>query len=69
MKQVIGARLVVEEDRLSLAEARHRELDTRLRELGRRAYLTPNEQREVSEIKKYKLKAKDEIAALRRALV
>jgi hypothetical protein len=33
------------EQRLSLAEERHRELDSRIRELGRRAYLTPQEQR------------------------
>ena len=69
MKQVIGTKLVAPEIRLSLAEARHRELDARLRELGRRSYLTPTEQREVAEIKKYKLKAKDEIAAIRRALL
>jgi uncharacterized protein YdcH (DUF465 family) len=68
MKQLIGTKLVAPEVRLSLVEARHRELEARLRELGRRSYLTPNEQREISEIKKYKLKAKDEIVALRRAL-
>lgn len=47
-------------------EARHRELDARLKELGRYAHLTPSEQREVTEIKKQKLRAKDEIVALRR---
>jgi uncharacterized protein YdcH (DUF465 family) len=57
-----------ERERLSLAEARHRELDQRLRDLGRHAYLTPSEQVEVSEIKKQKLRAKDEIVALRRIL-
>lgn len=55
-------------NRLNMAEARHRELDDRLRELGRRAYLTPPEQREIAEIKKHKLRAKDEIAALRKFL-
>lgn len=56
------------EDRLRLAEARHRELDARLRELGRRAYLTPSEQLEATDLKKHKLRAKDEIAILRRSL-
>jgi uncharacterized protein YdcH (DUF465 family) len=56
-------------DRLTVMEARHRELEARLRELGRHAYLTPNEQREATEIKKLKLQAKDEIVSLRRALL
>lgn len=54
-------------ERLRAAEHRHLELDTRLRELGRRAYLTPTEQREMSEIKKHKLRAKDEINRLRQS--
>jgi uncharacterized protein YdcH (DUF465 family) len=66
MKHVVSLRGL--EDRLSRVEARHRELDERLRELGRRAYLTPKEQLEITEIKKHKLKAKDEIAALRREM-
>jgi len=53
-------------ERLSLAETRHRELSKRLDELGRRAFLTPAEQLEVAELKKHKLKVKDEIHALRR---
>lgn len=53
------------EMRLREAEGRHQKLDARLRELGRRAYLTPAEQREVSEIKKLKLQAKDEMTTLR----
>ena len=56
-------------DRLNLIESRHHELDTRLRELGRRAYLTPAERFEVLEIKKKKLNAKDEIVSLKRVLV
>ena len=71
MKQVVSLR-EPKSDGLSLrlrkAEARHRELDARLQELGRRAYLTPPEQRELTEIKKHKLRAKDEMAALQRAL-
>lgn len=53
------------EARLRRAELTHRELDGRLRELGKRLYLTPIEQREVAELKKLKLVAKDEIASLR----
>ncbi len=66
MKQVVSLRGA--EHRLSMVEARHRELDERLKELGRRAYLTPREQIEIAELKKHKLRAKDEIAALRREL-
>src|SRR5688572_13313020 len=55
-------------DRLNRIEARHRALDARIRELGRHAFLTPDERREVSELKKHKLRAKDEIAALRRTV-
>ncbi|MDC0741992.1 YdcH family protein [Polyangium mundeleinium] len=53
-------------ERLNHAEMRHRELEARLAELGRHAYLTPSEQLEMAELKKQKLKAKDEIHALRR---
>jgi uncharacterized protein YdcH (DUF465 family) len=69
MKEVLPSRGIKFDgahDRLSLMEARHRELDARLKELGRYAHLTPSEQREVTEIKKQKLRAKDEIVALRR---
>lgn len=52
-------------DRLSAAETRHRTLDARIQELGRRAHLTPAEQVEVADLKKQKLKLKDEIQALR----
>ena len=66
MKQVVSSRGGVHEQ-LGRIEARHRELDERTQELGRRPFLTPNEQVELVEIKKHKLKAKDEIDALRRA--
>jgi uncharacterized protein YdcH (DUF465 family) len=72
MKQVAsGSRIAVAlretpSELLAVAEERHRSLDSRLRELGRRAYLTPTEQREVAELKKRKLQAKDAIAELRR---
>lgn len=52
--------------RLNEAEARHRALDERLQELARHVYLTPEEQVEVAQLKKQKLKAKDEIQELRR---
>lgn len=50
-------------------EARHQELSTRIDELGRRAILTPAEQREISVLKKHKLAAKDELAAAMRRAV
>ncbi|MEB2310199.1 MAG: DUF465 domain-containing protein [Sorangiineae bacterium] len=55
------------EDRLSEAESRHEALAKQVRLLERRAYLTPEEQRTVAELKKQKLAAKDEVHALRRA--
>ena len=67
MKQVVSLPGGVQE-RLRAMEAHHRELDERLKELGRRSFLTPNEQLEISEIKKHKLRAKDEMVALRRFL-
>ena len=45
-QQVLSPRAVTNvgpHERLSLIEARHRELDTRLKELSRHAYLTPAE--------------------------
>jgi len=47
-------------------EARHRRLHDEVRLLENRAYLTPEEQRRVSELKKAKLLAKDELYAARR---
>jgi len=44
----------------------HRELDTQLRTLTRRAYLTPDEQLRATELKRRKLSAKDALHALRR---
>lgn len=52
--------------KLRYAEEKHRELDERLRALDARSYLSPGEIRERAELKKRKLAAKDEIAALRR---
>jgi uncharacterized protein YdcH (DUF465 family) len=69
MKQVLSSRgIEFGADRLSQVEARHRALDARLKDLARHAYLTPIEQLEIAELKKQKLKAKDEIFELRRAM-
>ena len=66
-QQVISPRAVAvgSQQRLSMVEARHKELDEWLKQLGRHAYLTPAEQVEAAELKKLKLAAKDEIAVLR----
>ena len=53
-------------DRIRTLEEEHRLLDQRLRHLVRRAYLTPDEQREATELKRKKLSAKDEIVVLTR---
>jgi len=53
-------------DRIRTLEEEHRLLDQRLRHLARRAYLTPDEQREATELKRKKLSAKDEIVVLTR---
>lgn len=53
-------------DRMRALETEHRALDERLRILSRRAYLTPDEQREASELKRKKLFAKDRLYALAR---
>lgn len=52
---------------LSHLEARHRDLDVAVARLGRRAYLTPSEQRTVCDLKKERLLTKDRIAVLRRS--
>lgn len=49
-------------------EDQHRSLDMELRELARRAYLTPSEQNRAATLKKEKLSAKDRIQAIRRNL-
>jgi len=55
------------EGRMRELQDEHRNLEARLRTLSRRAYLTPDEQRECSEIKRQKLFAKDQLEALSRA--
>ncbi|MBK7582541.1 MAG: YdcH family protein [Myxococcales bacterium] len=53
-------------DRLFSLEKEHHELKDMVRRLERRAYLTPTEQHHIAELKKQKLAAKDQIAALKR---
>ena len=66
-KQVHSAQgMEISSQRLNEAEDRHRSLDARVKALGRRAFLTPQEQVEMAELKKEKLRTKDEIQALRR---
>lgn len=55
-------------ERIRRMEKRHKELDVRIDELGKRAILTPAEQLEISELKKHKLHAKDQITAMKRVL-
>jgi hypothetical protein len=54
-------------ERIRELELRHRDLDTAVTRLGRRAYLTPGEQREFAELKKLKLMTKDQLTTLRRS--
>jgi hypothetical protein len=56
------------DDRLSALEARHRALHEAVSRLERRTFLTPEEQREITDLKKRKLVAKDQLFALRRTL-
>ncbi len=49
-------------------EDEHHNLSVRVDQLERRAYLTPDEQRVMSTLKKRKLAAKDRIFELRRAI-
>ncbi len=55
-------------ERINQLVAKHRELHDRVAQLERRAYLTQDERRMVTELKKLKLHAKDQIFALRQQL-
>jgi uncharacterized protein YdcH (DUF465 family) len=55
------------DDRLTELETRHRQLHDEVHKLERRAFLTPDEQRLMVDLKKQKLLAKDELYAARRA--
>jgi hypothetical protein len=52
---------------LEALKAEHRALDEKVRALGRRAYLTPTEEQELSRLKKLKLAKKDLITDMQRA--
>lgn len=56
------------DDRLTELETRHRQLHDEVNQLERRAFLTPEEQRRIADLKKQKLLAKDELYAARRAV-
>ena len=56
------------ETRMQHLVYQHRELDRELTYLVRRAYLTPDEQTRMAQLKKLKLNAKDQIAALQQVL-
>ena len=47
--------------------AQHRSLHDQVDALERRRYLTPSEQQRVTDLKKLRLAAKDQIVAIRRA--
>jgi uncharacterized protein YdcH (DUF465 family) len=55
-------------NRLLNLEQQHATLKEQVRLLERRAYLTPPEQREIADLKKQKLQAKDQIQAMKRDL-
>jgi uncharacterized protein YdcH (DUF465 family) len=54
-------------ERVHELESQHRRLDEEVTLLGRRNYLTPEEQRRMRELKKEKLVIKDELYQARRA--
>lgn len=56
----------IAEERVQELEDRHRRLHQEVSFLERRAYLTPEEQRQVAKLKKEKLVAKDELYEARR---
>ncbi|HEY2404550.1 MAG TPA: YdcH family protein [Polyangiaceae bacterium] len=47
-------------------EQQHRALNDQVDRLERRAYLTPDEQRVITDLKKQKLRAKDLLSVMRR---
>jgi uncharacterized protein YdcH (DUF465 family) len=56
----------IAEERVQELEERHRRLHEAVSLLERRAYLTPEEQRRIANLKKQKLIAKDELYEARR---
>lgn len=51
-------------ERLQALRDEHRQLDTQIRELSARPYLTADDQVEIARLKKQKLRKKDEIFAV-----
>lgn len=43
---------------------KHRDLDSRLRDMDKKVYLTPEQQTEISRLKKLKLRNKDQMEAI-----
>jgi uncharacterized protein YdcH (DUF465 family) len=64
-KEVRAMNESILEEYLVNLESRHRDLDDTVSRLERRAYLTPTEQRTISELKKEKLLTKDRIVKLK----
>jgi hypothetical protein len=54
------------DDMLSRITVEHEDLKTRLRQLDKHVYLTPDEQVERKQIQKLKLRKKDQIQSLKR---
>ena len=54
---------------LSQLEKQHRALNDQVDRLERRAYLTPDEQRAITDLKKQKLRTKDMLAELKQSRV
>jgi uncharacterized protein YdcH (DUF465 family) len=55
------------ENRVHELEQRHKSLDQAVSRLERRLYLTPLEQRQVTDLKKQKLRTKDLLFSLKRS--
>lgn len=54
--------------RLNMLEQQHQDLKREVARLERQVYLTPDEQRTITDLKKLKLHAKDQLYSLRRQL-
>ena len=62
------ARLAVESQEYQRLAAKHRDYEVRLNELKRKGYLSPREEIERTNLKKYKLRLKDKMGAMAREL-
>jgi uncharacterized protein YdcH (DUF465 family) len=66
LQEVLHMNGPIAEDSVRELEARHRRLHEEVSLLEQRAYLTPEEQRQIVCLKKQKLMAKDELYEARR---